>query len=47
MTNENLESELARLRAENEALRARTRRGTHLRVSEKAASPCTGSAGSP
>ena len=35
MTNENLESELARLRAENEALRARTRRGTHLRVSEK------------
>ena len=35
MTNENLESELARLRAENEALRARTRRGTQLRVSEK------------
>ena len=35
MTNENPESELARLRAENEALRARTRRGTHLRVSEK------------
>ena len=35
MTNENPESELARLRAENETLRARTRRGTHLRVSEK------------
>ena len=35
MTNESPESELARLRAENEALRARTRRGTHLRVSEK------------
>lgn len=35
MTNENLEGELARLRAENEALRARTRRGAHLRVSEK------------
>ena len=35
MADENPESELARLRAENEALRARTRRGTHLRVSEK------------
>jgi hypothetical protein len=35
VTDENLESELARLRAENEALRARTRRGTHLRVSDK------------
>jgi hypothetical protein len=35
MSDERLESELARLRAENEALRARTRRGTHLRVSEK------------
>jgi hypothetical protein len=35
VTNENLEGELARLRAENEALRARTRRGAHLRVSEK------------
>ena len=35
MTDENLESELARLRAENEVLRARTRRGTHLRVSDK------------
>jgi hypothetical protein len=35
MTDESPESELARLRAENEALRARTRRGTHLRVSEK------------
>jgi hypothetical protein len=35
VADENPESELARLRAENEALRARTRRGTHLRVSEK------------
>ncbi len=35
MTDESPESELARLRAENEALRAQTRRGTHLRVSEK------------
>jgi hypothetical protein len=35
VANENLESEVARLRAENEALRARTRRGTHLRVSDK------------
>jgi hypothetical protein len=35
VTDETPESELARLRAENEALRARTRRGTHLRVSEK------------
>jgi hypothetical protein len=35
VTNENLEGELARLRAENEALRARNRRGTNLRVSEK------------
>ena len=35
MGDENLESELARLRAENEALRARTRRGTNLRVSDK------------
>jgi hypothetical protein len=32
---EHLESELARLRAENEALRARQRRGGHLRVSDK------------
>jgi hypothetical protein len=35
MTDESPESELARLRAENEELRARTRRGTHLRVSDK------------
>jgi hypothetical protein len=35
VTDETPESELARLRAENEALRARTRRGTNLRVSEK------------
>jgi len=35
MSEEHLESELARLRAENEALRARTRRGSHLRVSDK------------
>jgi hypothetical protein len=35
VTNESPESELARLRAENEALRARARRGTNLRVSEK------------
>jgi hypothetical protein len=35
MNEEHPESELARLRAENEELRARTRRGTHLRVSDK------------
>jgi hypothetical protein len=35
MTEEHLEAEVARLRAENEALRARTRRGAHLRVSDK------------
>jgi hypothetical protein len=35
MSDEHLESELARLRAENEALRARTRRASHLRVSDK------------
>ena len=35
MSEEHLESELARLRAENEALRARARRGSHLRVSDK------------
>ena len=35
MSQEHLESELARLRTENEALRARARRGGHLRVSDK------------
>ena len=35
MSEEHLETELARLRAENEALRARARRGSHLRVSDK------------
>ena len=35
MTNENLESELARLRAENEALKNRARKGVNLKVSEK------------
>ncbi len=35
MTNENLESELARLRAENEALKNRARKGVNLKVSDK------------
>ncbi|HEV8674502.1 MAG TPA: hypothetical protein VGX21_10680 [Methylomirabilota bacterium] len=35
MAEQNAEAELARLRAENEALRARARKGVHLRVSEK------------
>jgi hypothetical protein len=35
MGDEGLEAELARLRAENEALRARTRPGAQLRVSDK------------
>ena len=35
MSQENLESEVARLRAENEALKARTPRGGQLRVSDK------------
>ena len=35
MSQEHLESELARLRAENEALKALARRGAHLRVSDK------------
>ncbi|HZS34140.1 MAG TPA: hypothetical protein VFC42_12270 [Methylomirabilota bacterium] len=35
MADERLEEELARLRAENEALRARARRGGTLRVSDK------------
>jgi hypothetical protein len=35
MPDESPEAELARLRAENEALKARTRRGVHLRVSDK------------
>jgi hypothetical protein len=35
MTNEEVEVELARLRAENAALKDRARRGTSLRVSDK------------
>ena len=35
MSQEHLESEVARLRAENEALKARAQRGGHLRVSDK------------
>ena len=35
MADENVEKELARLRAENEALKARTGRGGQVRVSEK------------
>jgi hypothetical protein len=35
MADENPQAELARLRAENEALKARARRGSHLRVSDK------------
>ena len=35
MSQEHLESEVARLRAENEALRARAQREGHLRVSDK------------
>ena len=35
MSEEHLESEVARLRAENEALKARAQRGGHLRVSDK------------
>lgn len=35
MANENVESELTRLRAENETLKARVQKGIHLRVSEK------------
>lgn len=35
MAHENVESELARLRAENEALKARAQKNVHLRVSEK------------
>jgi hypothetical protein len=35
MVNETPESELARLRAENETLKVRARRGTYLKVSEK------------
>jgi hypothetical protein len=35
MANETPDDELARLRAENDALKARTRRGTYLKVSEK------------
>ena len=37
MANETPDEELARLRAENDALKARTRRGTYLKVSEKGA----------
>jgi hypothetical protein len=35
MANETADEELARLRAENDALKARTRRGTYLKVSDK------------
>ena len=35
MSEQNLESELARLRAENEALKARSQRAGQIRVSEK------------
>jgi len=35
MSQDDLENEVARLRAENEALRASTRRGGQLRVSDK------------
>jgi len=35
MADENVEGELARLRAENEALRNRARKGVNLKVSEK------------
>lgn len=35
MVDESGDAELARLRAENEALKARVQRGTHLRVSDK------------
>ena len=35
MSQDNIEAELARLRAENEALKARTSRGSALRVSDK------------
>lgn len=35
MSTADMEAELARLRAENEALKARMRRGIHLRVSDK------------
>jgi hypothetical protein len=35
MANETPDSELARLRVENETLKARARRGTYLKVSEK------------
>jgi len=35
MNEEHLESEVARLRAENEALKARAHRTGHLRVSDK------------
>jgi hypothetical protein len=37
MSDENLAAELARLRAENEALKSRMRRGISLRVSDKGA----------
>ena len=37
MAEENLQAELERLRAENEALKAKTNRATAIRVSEKGA----------
>ena len=35
MSEDDLKAELARLKAENEALKAKEKRGTYLRVSEK------------
>jgi hypothetical protein len=35
MSDDELKAELARLKAENEALKAKEKRGTYLRVSEK------------
>jgi hypothetical protein len=35
MSDDDLKAELARLKAENEALKAKEKRGTYLRVSEK------------
>ena len=35
MTDADLQAELARLKAENEALKAKEKRGTYMRVSEK------------
>jgi hypothetical protein len=35
MSDDDLQAELARLKAENEALKAKEKRGTYLKVSEK------------